>query len=309
MALQESYSETLTNVGVKYIQDPNNFKAGKIFPICPVNLQSSQYPTYDKSYWLKNEAAVRKPGTESEGGTHARSFDSYSCIDISYHEDVANEQIENDPNPLNPLKSATRRVTGKIAIYDEVDFATRFMTTGVWTDASNPITKWDAATSVPLEDVDTWKRAMRVATGGFTANKAVMSEKVYDVLKRHDQLKEQIKYTRGGNLNQQLVAEALEVDEIIVMNAVYDAAAYGATADQKYIAGDSFLLLYTPSSPSLEEPSAGYNFSWNGYGQNGYGVRQFDLDREMAQRVEVHHYHDMKQVASDMGTFVAAPLT
>jgi hypothetical protein len=309
MALQTAYSETLTNVGLKYVQDPNNFQAGKIFPICPVNLQSAQYPVYDKAYWLKNEAAIRKPGTISAGGTHARSFASYSCVDISYHEDVDNEQIKNDPNPLNPLKAATRRVTGKIAIYDEVDFVTRYMTTGVWTDGTAPSTKWDAANSTPLEDVDSYKRSMRVVTGGFTANKAVMSEEVYDVLKRHDQLKEQIKYTRGGNLNKALVAEALEVDEIIVMNAVVDTAAYGATASQAYIANNGFLLLYTAMNPSLEEPSAGYNFSWNGYGSNGYGVRQLDLDREMAQRVEAHHYHDMRKMAADLGVFVAAPLT
>lgn len=309
MALQAAYSETLTNVGIKYVQDPANFKAGKIFPICPVILQSSQFPVYDKAYFLKNEAAIRRPGTESVGGTHARTFESYSCIDVSYHEDVADEQITNDPNPLNPLMSATRRVTDKIAIYDEVDFVTRYMTAGVWTDGANPSTKWDVATSTPLEDVDAYKRAMRVATGGFTANKAVMSEKVYDILKRHTELKEQVKYTRGGNLNLELVAEALDVKEVVVMNAVVDTAAFGATAAQDYIAGDSFLLLYTPSSPSLEEPSSGYNFSWTGYGTNGYGVRQIAQENAMAQRVEVHHYHDMKQMASDMGVYVAAPLT
>lgn len=308
MALQTAYSETLTKVGVKYTQDPANFVAGKVFPACPVNLQSSQYPVYDKAYWMKNEAEIRMPGTESAGGTHARSFDSYSCQDTSYHEDVPFESTKNDPNPLNPLKAATRRVTDKIAIWNEVDFSTRFLTTGVWTDASAPSVKWDADNATPLEDVDGYKRQMKLATGR-NANKMVMSEKVYDVLKRNDVLKEQIKYTRGGNLNKQLIAEAFEVDEIVVMGAVYDAAAFGATADMNYIAGDKVLLLHTTNSPSLEEPSAGYTFKWTGYGANGYGVRSIELEKEMATRVEVHNYQDQKVVASDLGVFIDAPLT
>ena len=109
MALITPVSETLTKVGLKYIQDPANFKAGKIFPACPVNLQAAEFPVYDKSYWLKNEAQVRRPGTESAGGTHARGKDTYSCQNIAYHEDVAMESIANDPNPLNPLKAATLR--------------------------------------------------------------------------------------------------------------------------------------------------------------------------------------------------------
>jgi len=309
MPMQAQVTDTLTKVGVKYIQDPANFQASKIFPACPVVTLAGEFPTYDKSYWMKNEAAKRKPGTESAGGGHARGFDTYECEDISYHEDVPWEYIKNDPSPLNPLKSATRRVTQKIAIFDEVDFVSRFMKTTVWgSDPNAPSTKWDAANSTPLLDIDGYKRSMRILTG-MTGNTAVMSEKVYDVLKRHAEVKDQVKYTSAANINKELLASILEVDRIIVMSAVYDSAAFGATASQKYIAGDDFLLLHCTGSPSLEEPSAGYNFGWSGYGQSGYGVRNFDKEPASATCVEVHYYHQMKKVAADLGVFQDAPLT
>jgi predicted aspartyl protease len=309
MAIQTAVSEVLTKVGLKYVQDPESFRAGKIFPMCPVNLLSSKYPTYDKSYWMKNEAKVRKPGTESIGGIHARGEAAYTCEDISYHEDVPMEYVQNDPDPLNPEKAATRRVTSKIAIYDEVDFVSNFFVTGKWgANEDTPSTLWDAANSTPLSDIDTYKRAIQIGTG-FKANKIVMSRPVFDVLKRHITITDQVKYTSSGNVTKDILAGILEVDTIEILEAVYDSAKYGATAAQAFIGGKNLLLMHVAESPSLEEPSAGYNFVWRGYGTDGYGVRRIPLEKEMAVRVEAHHYHDMKQMATDLGYMVLAPIS
>jgi hypothetical protein len=306
--LQTQYTETLTKVGLKYMQDPKKFKATKIFPMCPVSLMSSSFPTYAKEYWFKNEAGIRKPGTESTGSRHGRGLDSYSCQDVSHHEDVPEEYIANDPAPLNPLKSATRRVSQIIATFDEVDWVTRFLTTTVWTDVTAPNPRWDAANSTPLEDIDAVKRTME-STTSFEPNKLVMSKDVFDVLKRHPQIKEQIKYTSASNVTAVMLAAIFEVDEIVVLTAVYDSAAYGATASMAYVATNKCLLLHVTDNPSLESPSAGYNFAWSGYGKNGYKVKTIDQPNSGATRVEVHNYHDMKKVAADLGAYITTPLT
>jgi len=307
--LQSAYTKTLTNVGLKYMQDPMKFKATKIFPMCPVNLMSSTFTTYDKEYWFKNEAGIRVPGTESTGSRHGRGTSSYVCQDVSHHEDVAEEYITNDPEPLNPLKSATRRVSQIISTFDEVDWVTRFFTSSSgWTAGATPSTKWDVSTATPLEDIDGYKRGMEASTS-FEPNKIVMSKNVFDVLKRHTQIKEQIKYTSAANVTKELLAKLFEVDEIVVLTAVYDSAAYGATASMNYIADDKFLMLHVTDNPSLESPSAGYNFAWTGYGKNGYKIKTIDMETRGATRVEVHNYHDMRQIAGDLGVFVNAPLT
>jgi len=307
--LQSAYTKTLTNVGLKYMQDPKKFKATKIFPMCPVTLMSSTFPTYGKEYWFKNEATIRTPGTESSGSRHGRGTDSYACQDVSHHEDVPEEYIKNDPEPLNPLKAATRRVSQIISTFDEVDFASRFFSGAAgWTAGATPATRWDAANSTPLEDIDGYKRGME-STTSFEPNKLVMSKVVFDVLKRHEQVKEQIKYTSASNVTAQLLAKLFEVDEVVVLSAVYDSAAYGASASMDYIAGNHMLLLHVTDSPSLESPSAGYNFAWSGYGKNGYKVKTIELETQGATRVEAHNYHDMRKVAGDLGVFVETPLT
>lgn len=307
MSLMTGYSETLTKVGLKYVQDPAAFKAGIIFPVCPVKLLSSTYPTYDKEYWMKNEAKLRSPGTESAGGVHARGTGSYTCADVAFHEDVPDEYVKNDPAPLNPLKAATRRVTSKIAIYDEVDFAANFFVTGKWgSNEGTPATLWSAGGD-PFGDVDGYKRTVKVATAK-AVDTFVMSEPVYDILKRHADVKDQIKYTTSANVTEELLARLFEVDRLIVLGAVYDSAKYGATASQSFIAANNALLLATTSSPSLEEPSAGYNFAWTGFGSNGYGVRKFYREEPLATRVEAHYYHVMKQMATDLGYMILAPI-
>lgn len=304
MAIQKAVSETLTKVGLKYVQNPEYFRAGKIFPMCPVNLLSSNYPVYDKSYWMKNEAKVRKPGTESHGGIHGRTDASYTCVDVAYHEDVPFEYVQNDPDPLNPERSASLRVIGKIALYDEIDFVNNFFVTGKWgSNEDTPSTLWSAANSTPLEDIDGYKRTVQIGTG-FKVNKAVITRPVFDVLKRHTQIKDQVKYTFGGNVTKQLLAEILEIETLEILESVYDSAKYGATASQSFIGGNHMLLLHTTDAPSLEAPSAGYNFTWNGYGVDGFGIERMPLPLAKATRIEVHHYHIMKQMAADLGFFV-----
>lgn len=306
--LQTQYTETLTKVGLKYMQDPKKFKATKIFPMCPVSLMSSTFPTYDKEYWFKNEAKIRVPGTESSGSRHGRGTDNYSCQDVSHHEDVPDEYVLNDPAPLNPLKAATRRVSQIISTFDEVDWVTRFLTTTVWTDATAPSPRWDAADSTPLEDIDGYKRDMESATS-MEPNKMVLSKDVFDILKRHPQVKEQIKYTSASNVTAAMLAAIFEVEEIVVLTAVYDSAAYGATASMAYVATNKCLLLHTTDNPSLESPSAGYNFAWSAYGKNGYKVVTKPQQNTDSMRVEAHNYHDMKRIASDLGIYVTTPLT
>lgn len=306
MGLMTYYSETLTNVGLKYNQDSSNFVAGRVFPNCPVNLLSSTFPTYDKAYWMKNEAADRAPGTESKGSPHARGTDSYACKDKSFHDDVPDEYIANDPAPLNAEKAATNRVAKKIEIANEVDFATNFFSTSIWGTDKVPTTKWTAAgAGDPFGDIDTAKSTVKLATS-FEPNTMVMSYEVYNVLKRHSDITGQIRYTSSANVTTDLLARMFEVDRVIVMSGVYDTAAYGATASQSFIGGKNVLLCYTASSPSLEEPSAGYRFTWNGYGQGGFGIKNWAIDALSARRVEAHSYADMKLVAADLGYFLSA---
>ena len=75
-----------------------------------------------------------------------------------------------------------------------------------------------------------------------------------------------------------MLAQLFKVSEIVVAESVYNAAPYGAPDDIKFICEPNDLLLcYATDAPSIDEPSAGYTFTWDMLGNGQYtAVSQFE---------------------------------
>ncbi len=76
------------------------------------------------------------------------------------------------------------------------------------------------------------------------------------------------------------------------------------TAAQAFVWGKKALLLYVPARPALDEPAAGYTFTWNledtGLTVNVIPTRQDDRDRDF---LKGKHAFDFKVTASDVGVY------
>jgi hypothetical protein len=143
----------------------------------------------------------------------------------------------------------------------------------------------------------------------------VMGADVMKELKNHPDLIDRIKYTQRGVVTEDLIASLFGIPKVVVSYAsktdsprINDAAAQDAAATYDFI-GDtkSAMLAYTPASPSLLTPAAGYTFVWSGYhGGNSEGIRikQFRMEHIAADRIEGEMTYDMKVVSPDMGIFL-----
>ncbi|MFW6176593.1 MAG: major capsid protein [Thermoplasmatota archaeon] len=305
----------LTNISVAYIQDTTGFIADKVFPIVPVSKQSDKYFVYNQNDWMRDEAEKRAPSTESAGGGYRHSTDNYSCDIWAFHKDIDAVVRANYDNPLDPERDSAELVTQKLLIKREREFVTNYMSTGVWdTDLSGGsdggggdfVYFDDKANSDPIGLITEEKRAIKKATG-FMPNILAIGGEVWDALKQHPDIIERIKYTQNAiNISPQLVAQALEVDNLVIAEGIYATNEEGATANYSQIVGDDMLLAYAPSSPSLLKPAAGYTFAWTGYGEgNGYGVNQYSfyLPAIKSTRIEGEMAFDQKVVASSLGIF------
>lgn len=303
----------LTDISVAFMMDQEDFIADKVFPIVPVDKKSDKYFTYDQNDWMRDEAEKRAPSTESAGGGYQHADDSYSCDIWAFHKDISREVMDNYDNPLDPKRDATEFVTQKLLIKREREFASNFMTTGVWgTDltgggSSDDFHEFDDYTdSTPIKTVKEAKRTVKKSTG-FMPNVLAMGGEVWDVLSEHPDVIDKVKYTRSAiDLSPDLVASAMGLDRIVVAEGVYADNEEGDTDSYKHIVGKTMLLAYVPDRPSLLTPSAGYIFSWNNYGEgSGYGVSIYDfyLKHIKSSRVEGELAFDQKKVASDLGVF------
>ena len=303
-------SQPLTNVSIAYIQGADAYVADKVFPAVPVSKQSDVYYTFSKDDFFRDEAQFRAPGTESAGGGFDVATDFYVCRVIAYHKDVDDQTRANADSQISLDASATRRVTSKMLIKKERQWAGKYFTTGVWGDDSTPAVLWDQPTAAPRKYIDTKKLLIQQKTG-YKPNMLVLHQVVFMKLRDCPDIRDQFKYTSADSIDEEMMARYFGIPKLLVIGAVFAANQKGAAVDMQFIAGPHGLLCYTTDTPSLMEPTAGYTFKWTGFtgGQDGIRIKRMRNELKESDRIEGQMAHDQKLVASDMGCFLNGLVT
>ncbi len=318
----------LTNIAVAYMQDDTKFIADKMFPNIPVTKQSDTYFVYDRGDWNRDDMKDRAPGTESAGSSYDIDQNLYYARVKALHKDIPDSIVDNTDQPINHERDATNFVTFKALIHRELTFAARYLKDGVWTfrvdgvaanptaktefdpkdAAKNDVLKWTDAASTPIEDVAAASTRMQLETG-FRPNKFAIARPVFDALKNHPDVIARMDrgQTSGpAQANKESLAALFEVDEVLIMEGIYNAAQQGIPEANAFIAGKTALLLYAPETAGLLVPSAGYTFSWTGrFGNSERGVRvkRMRIETREVTRVEAQQSYDQRVIGADLGVF------
>lgn len=315
----------LTNISVAYMQTEAAFIADKVFPVIPVSKQSDLYFTYDRGTFNTDDMRERAPGTEAEGGGYTMDANAnYYSRQYSFKHDIPDPVRANSDVPHNPDVAATNFVSRKGLIRRERLFASNYFSTGLWTygktgqaaaDATH-VKFWDDSTSTPIQDVRIGKQIVLQSTG-FMPNTLVLGRQVYDILCDHPSFIDRVKYGQSGQgaparITKAAMAALFEVDNVYVMDAIYNTAKKGQTAVHAFIGGKHALLCYVAAAPGIMEPSAGYIFSWTGmFGNSSLGtrIRQYRVEPIQSDRVEIDMCMDLKLVGADLGYFFTSVIS
>lgn len=310
----------LTNMSVAYIQDEKAFVAGRVFPKVPVDKKSDRYFVYTKDDWFRDDAQLRAPGTESAGGGYdIDNTPTYNCNVWAYHKDV-DEQIDaNADVPLNMERDATRFVTRKLLLRQEIQWVTDFFATSKWTGSTTggditPSPTWDDPSSTPIEDVQA-QQASILQNTGFEANCFVLGFQTYQKLIRHPDVIDLIKYGASPGspaiANEAALAKIFSVDRVVVSKSVKNTASKtpgSTTFTGAFTAGKHALLAYVNPSPGIMEPSSGYIFMWKGISRGlgttiaAYRIPMPWLGLETV-RIESEIAFADKLIGADLGVF------
>jgi hypothetical protein len=312
----------LTNISVAYSQEAAGveFVADRAFPAIPVENKSDLYYTYKRADFNRDEMQKRALATESAGsGYGLDSTGTYSCDVWALHKDVDDQIRGNSDTPLAPDRDATIFLTNKALIRRENVWAGQFFQHGIWTGEvagqansdSTHVTYWDYATSSPITDIRHAKTQMRLNSGGFVGNIGVFSRPVFDKLVDHPDFIDRTKYGQTAPnpamATRRIIAEILELEEVLVMDAVYNTAVEGAAESNAFIGGLSAALFYRPRNPGLMTPSAGYTFNWTGLigstGGAGLRIKTFRMEHLASDRVEIDSAFAMQVIGKDCGFF------
>lgn len=313
-------NKPLTNISIAYMQDAANFVADTVFPNIPVPQQADRYYTYDRGYFNRDEMKERAPGTESAGsGYSVDNTPTYFARVYAFHHDIPDQVRANVDTVLQPDSDATKLVSQKALIKREKLWVTRFFQPALWTfdvdgvaAAPTPgtqVLQWNDANSTPIEDVAAAQDAILEETGQL-ANILVVGRQVWTALKNHPDIIDRVKYgqTPGGTakISLQALADLFEVQRIVVMQAIENVSVEGQANDHAFIGGKKALLVFSPGSPGLQVPTAGYTFSWTGFmgaGAMGGRIKKFRMENLESDRIEIQMAFDQKLVSADLGYF------
>lgn len=314
----------LTNMSMAYFAQPGDWVAPSIFPICPVSLTTSYYYEFLKGD-LARDQVQRKPTYgkvnpavmgHTEHTYHVEVDQIITGIDQIGTLDY---QRSNAPASIDPRRSKVRFVTEQMRLHLDVVLAKSFFKTGVWTNeltgvASNPSTsqflKWSDANFDPVHFFNAQKREIKV-NGRREPNKLALGYDAYIALTEHPDIIERVKYS-GSTANPAVVtknvlAQLLGVDEITVFQSTYNTAEPGQADSMDFICDSkAALLCYATPTPAIDEPSAGYIFTWDMLGNGNYMVTdQFEgADGTHTEYVEGLMAYDMRKTADDLAVFM-----
>lgn len=280
----------LTNMSMAFFSNASDYVATSIFPICPVDFSTGFYYVFNKGD-LARDNVQRKPKfgkvTPAQMG---HTDQTYRCevdqIIVGIDQiGAVNYQRANVPASIDPKRAKNRFVVDQQLLHLDIMFAENFFKTGVWANefegvqsggavGGSQFIKFSDANSDPIKFFDARKRQIKL-DGRRMPNKLTLGYDTFNALKEHPDLLERVKYTGGtanpAKVNERVLAELFGVDEVKVLDATYNAAEEGQADDMQFICEpDGALLSYTTPSPRIDEPSAGYIFTWDMLGNGNY---------------------------------------
>jgi hypothetical protein len=292
----------LTNVSVAFRNE--DYIADLVAPPVPVRKQSDRYYIYDNERErLRQTNDSRAPGAEANEVNFSLSSDSYYCEDHALVSAVPDEERENADPILQPDIDRTEFLTDRILLNREIALAEKLRTsTDISETEVDASERWENVDFDPLPAL----QSARLAVFGACqrrANTIVIPYNAFEVLRNHPKVVERIKYTTTGVLNEELMAQLLGVERVLVPRSFKNTARKGQAASVVPVWGTNCYVMHVPPRPAARQVALAYSFVWNGASGsvNGTLVEKWREPGRKADMVRVQKYYDHKIIAGGAG--------
>lgn len=309
--------QALGNVSVAY--DNADFVFQKeVFPVVPVDKQSDIYYKFSKQHF-RQYVDTKRPGTDvNEIPVDLDSRGTFFCdghaLDYPQPDEIASNA---DPGADLDIET-TLKTTEAIRLNEEINGAAQVSASNISQNTTlSGTSQWsDFTNSDPFIALDQKKQVIRQSTG-LLPNRLLMSEGVYLTLRNHPKVIDRVKYTQGGlrqPLTPEQLAEALDVDKVVIAAGMKQTAPEGRADALSYIWGKSVLLYYKPERPSKRVAALGYTFVWMvtvtpagrmvgsmTQSTGGFLVRRYRWERRRSDVIGVEYYYDQRLIEPNAG--------
>ena len=296
--------ELLTNVSIAY--ENANFVANVLSPDLPVNKQSNKYPVFDLSHFRTVDDR-RAPGAEAnQMPAWNLSKNSYFCDGHALCDFIDDTTRANADEATDIDVQTTEGISETMMLNREVALQQLVFGGGstVPQAALSGTSKWsDFVNSNPILAIDEQKVAIQKASTK-SPNKLMLSYDVFSQVRNHPAVIDRVKYTqRADQLNEQDLAAAFGVDQVVVAKALVQTVNEGQANALDYIWKNSALLFYVPPAIGLRTISLLAGFMWT-YGvpkNQGRLVKRYREERRTSDVIENQWYYDDEIIVPGAG--------
>lgn len=309
----------MTQFSEAFIQRAEGFVARRVFPEIFVEKKSDVYFKYSMADFFRDQMQKRAPRTEAAEIGYRLTTGTYDCEKWAAKTLISDDERANNDAPLNPDIDASEFLGQVALIRRERDWATDFFTTSVWTGdqtgtagtpGSNEFLQWNDVDSDPVNDISA-QQAVVLKRTGYKPNKFVCGFETWLEIKNNPTVRALISGaatpTTPAIVTKQAFAAMIEVDEVLVMEGVYNSALEGLAASNAFIGGKSALLVYAPKAASLRQISGGYTMIWrafgNGVSPSGARIKKYRNEDKESDTVEIQTAFDHVKTCADAGVF------
>lgn len=290
------------------------FIAQQVLPVIDVARQSGTYGKIPLAQLLENRETQRAPGAG-----YSRSKFSFDDVDYATKENGAEEPVDEREAAMytdyfEAELIATARAYSAVLVNQERRVAdllfnpTTYSGASRYLDTTIPWTKATYGTSEPIDDVQ-FAADQLYANTGLYANALICNRFVFRHLKRSQQIIDSLVAQGAGDratlrsLTKAQIAEALDLDMIIVAEGSRNTAAEGLAASVGQIWSSSYAMVARVCvTNDIKEPGLGRIFHWAEDGSTiGGTVETYREEQTRSDIYRVRHDTDEKIHYVDCG--------
>lgn len=259
--------QLLTKATSAYI--PKGYISEVLLPFIPVAQYTGLLGAWGQNHLRIVNSVVGGKGKYRRVETKATSSSSYHIEGHGLTDLVTREDYRNTTLPFNAEKMKTIGLSTVLWLEKEKGLADTLADTAIVTQNATLVGTdqfSDYNNSDPVAQFSVGREAVRAGCGVYP-NAAFMDKAVRNKLKYHPQLLELLgfKYARPGGLSDQELAQALDVDKVVIADVSYQSANAGQTnGAMSAVWGKHMWMGVIPDAAQLEQISLGYRFGLEG---------------------------------------------
>lgn len=302
----------LSNLAVAAFDGVASNIADQIAPVVPVAHRTDKYYTFTKNSWLRIPDTLRAPKSPSNRVEWDIASDSYSCKDYGLAAEWPVEDEANADQIIQFRRTGALEVSEQLARDREQRMASLISSAG---NVGSGVTlsgtsQWsDYSNSDPIGDVTSGRVYMRNATN-LVPNTGVMTDDIWNIVRRHPDLLEMYKYTEGGMITPGQLGAAFNLDRILIAGGVAERALENGTSSMTNIWPNNFILLHVAAGTGPRVKTPLVQFRWtNPMLGTPFALQTFRNDEGGGKHtagVEARYYQDEKIIATELGYVIVA---